>query len=76
MNADMESDYELYFHYARQLSAEHRADVDLYSAAVRTFGEQGVVDLTYLIRIYHLTCALLNSFGVPAPGRRLIGQFW
>jgi 4-carboxymuconolactone decarboxylase len=53
--------------YARQLSAEHRVDPDLYSAAVRTFGEQGVADLTYLIGIYHLTCALLNSFDVPAP---------
>src|SRR6476646_10400015 len=35
--------------YARQFSAEHRVDVDLYSAAVHAFGERGVVDLTYLI---------------------------
>lgn len=53
--------------YARQLSAEHRIDPDLYNAAARTFGKQGVVDLIYLIGIYHLTCGLLNSFDVPAP---------
>ena len=52
--------------YAHQLSAEHRVDPDLYRSAVRAFGEQGVVDLTYLIGIYDLTCALLNSFDVPA----------
>jgi 4-carboxymuconolactone decarboxylase len=44
----------------------------LYNSAVRTFGERtfgerGVVDLTYLIGIYHITCGLLNSFDVPAP---------
>jgi 4-carboxymuconolactone decarboxylase len=54
--------------YARQFSAEHRVDADLYGAAVHAFGEQGVVDLTYLIGIYHITCGLLNSFDIPAPG--------
>jgi 4-carboxymuconolactone decarboxylase len=54
--------------YARQFSAEHRVDADLYSAAVQAFGERGVVDLTYLIGIYHITCGLLNSFDIPAPG--------
>ena len=54
--------------YARQFSAEHRVDADLYGAAVHAFGERGVVDLTYLIGIYHITCGLLNSFDIPAPG--------
>jgi len=53
--------------YARQFSAEHRVDATLYSAVVRAFGELGVVDLTYLIGIYHITCGLLNSFDIPAP---------
>jgi 4-carboxymuconolactone decarboxylase len=53
--------------YARQFSAEHRVDANLYSAAVHAFGERGVVDLTYLIGIYHITCGLLNSFDIPAP---------
>jgi 4-carboxymuconolactone decarboxylase len=54
--------------YARLFSAEHRVDADLYGAAVHAFGEKGVVDLTYLIGIYHITCGLLNSFDIPAPG--------
>ena len=53
--------------YARQFSAEHRVDGDLYTAAVHAFGERGVVDLTYLTGIYHITCGLLNSFEIPAP---------
>ena len=53
--------------YARQFSAEHRVDANLYSAAVHAFGEHGVVDLTYLIGVYHITCGLLNSFDIPAP---------
>src|ERR1700733_5075735 len=53
--------------YARQFSAKHRVDADLYSAAVLAFGEKGVVDLTYLIGIYHITCGLLNSFDIPRP---------
>jgi 4-carboxymuconolactone decarboxylase len=53
--------------YARQFSAEHRVDADLYSAAVHAFGEHGVVDLAYLIGIYHITCGLLNSFDIPRP---------
>jgi 4-carboxymuconolactone decarboxylase len=40
----------------------------LYGAAVHAFGDRGVVDLTYLIGIYHITCGLLNSFDIPAPG--------
>jgi 4-carboxymuconolactone decarboxylase len=54
--------------YARQFSAEHRVDAGLYNSAVGAFGERGMVDLTYLIGIYHITCGLLNSFDVPAPG--------
>src|SRR6201987_452842 len=41
--------------YARQLSAEH------------PFGQQGLVDITYLTGIYHIVCALLNAFEIPAP---------
>jgi 4-carboxymuconolactone decarboxylase len=56
--------------YAHEFSAKHRVDADLYSAAVHAFGEHGVVDLTYLIGIYHITCGLLNSFDLPAPDQR------
>ena len=53
--------------YARQLSAEHRVDAGLYSAAEHAFGRQGLVDITYLAGIYHIVCALLNAFEIPAP---------
>jgi 4-carboxymuconolactone decarboxylase len=62
------SDQEQIAHrYARQLSAEHHVDADLYRSAVEALGDQGVVDLTYLIGTYHITCSLLNSFSIPAP---------
>jgi alkylhydroperoxidase family enzyme len=53
--------------YARQLSAEHRVDAALYSAAEHTFGQRGLVEITYLTGIYHTVCALLNAFEIPAP---------
>ncbi|GCE03447.1 carboxymuconolactone decarboxylase family protein [Dictyobacter aurantiacus] len=56
--------------YARNLSAEHRVNAALYSAAEQAFGKQGVADLTYLVGIYHITCALLNAFDIPAPSEQ------
>lgn len=53
--------------FARQLTAEHRMDEDLYRQAERAFGREGLVDMTYLIGIYLLTCAILNAFDVPVP---------
>ena len=53
--------------FARQLSAERRVDDDLYRKAKLTFGEEGLVDMIYLIGIYLVTCALLNGFEIPAP---------
>ena len=57
--------------YARQLSAEHRVDAVLYRAAEQAFGKQGLVDITYLTGIYHIVCALLNGFEIPAPDKQL-----
>jgi 4-carboxymuconolactone decarboxylase len=53
--------------FARQLTAERRVDDDLYRNAKQAFGEEGLVDMIYLIGIYHVTCALLNGFEIPAP---------
>jgi 4-carboxymuconolactone decarboxylase len=53
--------------FARQLTAEHRVDDDLYRKAKQAFGEEGLVDMIYLIGIYLVTCALLNGFEIPAP---------
>ncbi len=54
-------------HFARQLSARHRVDDDIYRKAKQAFGEEGMVDMVYLIGIYLVTCALLNGFEIPAP---------
>src|SRR5260370_24209057 len=48
--------------FARQLTAERRVDDDLYRKAKQVFGEEGLVDMIYLIGIYHVTCSLLNAF--------------
>jgi 4-carboxymuconolactone decarboxylase len=57
--------------YAQQLSAGHRVDAVLYSAAEQTFGQQGLVEITYLTGIYHTVCALLNAFEIPAPHQQV-----
>jgi 4-carboxymuconolactone decarboxylase len=59
------------YRYARQLSAEHRVEAALYSAADQAFGQRGLVEITYLIGIYHTVCALLNAFEIPAPGSQV-----
>jgi 4-carboxymuconolactone decarboxylase len=56
------------YRFSRQLSAEHRVDAALYSAAEHAFGRRGIVEIAYLVGIYHTTCALLNAFEIPAPG--------
>jgi 4-carboxymuconolactone decarboxylase len=42
-------------------------DDDLYRKAKQAFGEEGLVDMIYLIGTYQATCALLNGFEIPAP---------
>ena len=53
--------------FARQLASERRVDDNLYREAEAIFGRTGLVDMTYLIGLYLLTCALLNAFEIPAP---------
>jgi 4-carboxymuconolactone decarboxylase len=53
--------------YAYQLSTAHRVDDDVYKAAETAFGQQGVVELTFVIGFYHVVCSLLNAFNIPAP---------
>jgi 4-carboxymuconolactone decarboxylase len=57
--------------YSRQLSAEHRVEAALYKTAERAFGRQGLVEMTYLIGLYHVVCSLLNAFEVPAPDQQV-----
>ncbi len=53
--------------YVRQLSTGHRVEASLYAAAEDAFGTQGLVDIAFLAGIYHIVCALLNGFEIPAP---------
>jgi 4-carboxymuconolactone decarboxylase len=52
---------------ARALSARHRLSDSLYREAEAAFGTQGVMDIVFLVGIYHTTCAILNAFDIPAP---------
>jgi 4-carboxymuconolactone decarboxylase len=53
----------------RQLSADHRVDETLYRQAEDAFGAHGLIDIAFLIGIYHAVCATLTLFAVPAPGQ-------
>ena len=54
---------------ARQLSTSHRIDDALYREAEQAFGRQGLFDIAALIGIYHMVCATLSMFAVPAPAQ-------
>jgi 4-carboxymuconolactone decarboxylase len=51
------------------LSATHRVDDALYRQAENAFGAHGLVDIAFLIGIYHAVCATLTLFSIPAPGQ-------
>ena len=53
--------------FAHELSAHHAVSDNTYRAAVGAFGEKGIVDLTFLIGIYHIVCGLLNVVQAPVP---------
>jgi 4-carboxymuconolactone decarboxylase len=52
---------------ARQLTATHRVDDDLYRDAEKTFGTEGLGDIAALVGVYHWVCTTLTLFAVPAP---------
>jgi 4-carboxymuconolactone decarboxylase len=51
----------------QQLSTRHRVDESLYREAENRFGKQGLIDIAFLIGIYHTVCATLTMFAIPAP---------
>ena len=53
----------------QQLSASHRIDETLYRQAEDAFGAEGLIDIAFLIGIYHSVCATLTMFAIPAPGQ-------
>ena len=59
---------------ARALILHHSLEADRYEAAVKAFGEQGLVDLIYLAGNYVTTSLLLKAFAVPAPASATSGK--
>jgi 4-carboxymuconolactone decarboxylase len=49
------------------LSVSHRVDDAFYRQAEKAFGAHGLVDIAFLIGIYHAVCATLTLFSIPAP---------
>jgi 4-carboxymuconolactone decarboxylase len=68
LDRDLNFDETLALRLTHQLSINHRVDESLYQAAEKTFGEQGLIDIAFLIGIYHSVCATLAMFAIPAPG--------
>jgi 4-carboxymuconolactone decarboxylase len=50
------------------LSVEHRADDELYREAETLFGTNALMDIAVLVGTYHMACATLTTFAIPAPG--------
>jgi 4-carboxymuconolactone decarboxylase len=50
-----------------ELSTRHRVDESLYRVAENIFGARGLIDIAFLIGIYHSVCATLTMFAIPAP---------
>ena len=66
--ADGLSDDELIaLRLTQQLSTSHRIDESLYREAETAFGAKGLIDIAFLIGIYHSVCATLTMFAIPAP---------
>jgi 4-carboxymuconolactone decarboxylase len=51
----------------QQLSTSHHVDESLYRVAETAFGAKGLIDIAFLIGIYHSVCATLTMFAIPAP---------
>ena len=51
----------------QQLSTSHRVEESLYREAETAFGTMGLIDIAFLIGIYHSVCATLTMFAMPAP---------
>lgn len=64
---DLSYDETIALRLTQQLSTSHRVDETLYRAAESAFGAKGLIDIAFLIGIYHSVCATLTMFAIPAP---------
>ncbi len=65
--ANMSVDETLVYDFTTQLQRQKQVSDAVYAAAVKRFGEQGVVDLTGLLGYYNLVSMTLNLAEVQAP---------
>jgi 4-carboxymuconolactone decarboxylase len=63
----LSDDEKIALRLTQQLSISHRVDESLYREAETSFGTQGLIDIAFLIGIYHSVCATLTMFAIPAP---------
>jgi 4-carboxymuconolactone decarboxylase len=63
----LSDDEKIALRLTQQLSISHRVDEPLYREAETSFGTQGLIDIAFLIGIYHSVCATLTMFAIPAP---------
>jgi dienelactone hydrolase/alkylhydroperoxidase family enzyme len=64
---DLSYDETIALRLTRELSTSHRVDESLYRVAENIFGAKGLIDIAFLIGIYHSVCATLTMFAIPAP---------
>ena len=67
--ADLSEDEAIAQRLTTALSVTHRVDDAFYRQAEKAFGAHGLVDIAFLIGIYHAVCATLTLFSIPAPGQ-------
>jgi 4-carboxymuconolactone decarboxylase len=59
-------DEEVALDFTRELLATHGTSDPTYAAALKTFGEQGLVELTMLIGYFAMVCWVMNVARTPA----------
>jgi len=63
---DLPADEETALDFARELLTTHGVSDPTYAAALRAFGEQGVVELSALIGYFAMVCWVMNVARTPA----------
>jgi len=56
--------------FTRQLLQDHRIDGETYAAAVKRFGERGVIELTATIGYYIMSACWMNALEIEPPADR------
>jgi 4-carboxymuconolactone decarboxylase len=51
----------------QRLLTSHRGEESLYRDAKTAFRTRGLIDIAFLVGIYHSVCATLTMFAIPAP---------